>query len=205
VDILELLYKKHNDWLNITESFGVNSETAKDIVSELYYKIKELSNSNKDCSIMFNDNEVNYYFIYVTLRNLAFDLKRKEKNISIISLDSKYMSHLSDEMEFQDWDKKESNESDLFLKHKVISDWYENDKYLQMLEEANLLENYSKDKMKVYYMRRIFKEVFLDKTKVSELSRNTNITYWSLRNTIKNIKKQIKEDYEFRRHIRDDF
>ena len=154
---------------------------------------------------MFNDNEVNYYFIYVTLRNLAFDLKRKEKNISIISLDSKYMSHLSDEMEFQDWDKKESNESDLFLKHKVISDWYENDKYLQMLEEANLLENYSKDKMKVYYMRRIFKEVFLDKTKVSELSRNTNITYWSLRNTIKNIKKQIKEDYEFRRHIRDDF
>ena len=54
-------------------------------------------------------------------------------------------------------------------------------------------------------MRRIFKEVFLDKTKVSVLSRNTNITYWSLRNTIKNIKKQIKEDYEFRRHIRDDF
>ena len=74
-----------------------------------------------------------------------------------------------------------------------------------MLEDANLLENFSKDKMKVYYMRRIFKEVFLDNTKVSKLSRDTNITYWSLRNTIRNIKKQIKEDYEFRRHIRDDF
>jgi len=203
VDILELLYKKHNDWLNITESLGVNSDTAKDIVSELYFKIKELQDSNKDCSIMFNDNEVNYYFIYVTLRNLVFDLKRKEKNVSLISLDQR--TDLSEEIEYNKWSDKERDESDLYLKHKVISDWYEDDKYLQMLEDANLLENFSKDKMKVYYMRRIFKEVFLDNTKVSKLSRDTNITYWSLRNTIRNIKKQIKEDYEFRRHIRDDF
>ena len=203
MDILELLYKKHNDWLNITESFGVNSDTAKDIVSELYLKIKELQDSNKDCSIMFNDNEVNYYFIYVTLRNLVFDLKRKEKNVSLISLDQR--TDLSEEIEYNKWSDKEKDESDLYLKHKVISDWYEDDKYLQMLEDANLLENFSKDKMKVYYMRRIFKEVFLDNTKVSKLSRDTNITYWSLRNTIRNIKKQIKEDYEFRRHIRDDF
>lgn len=203
MDILELLYKKHNDWLNITESFGVNSDTAKDIVSELYLKIKELQKCNKDCSIMFNDNEVNYYFIYVTLRNLVFDLKRKEKNVSLISLDQR--TDLTEEIEYNKWSDKERDESDLYLKHKVISDWYEDDKYLQMLEDANLLENFSKDKMKVYYMRRIFKEVFLDNTKVSKLSRDTNITYWSLRNTIRNIKKQIKEDYEFRRHIRDDF
>ncbi len=152
---------------------------------------------------MFNDNEVNYYFIYVTLRNLVFDLKRKEKNVSLISLDQR--TDLSEDIEYNKWSDKERDESDLYLKHKVISDWYEDDKYLQMLEDANLLENFSKDKMKVYYMRRIFKEVFLDNTKVSKLSRDTNITYWSLRNTIRNIKKQIKEDYEFRRHIRDDF
>lgn len=152
---------------------------------------------------MFNDNEVNYYFIYVTLRNLVFDLKRKEKNVSLISLDQR--TDLTEEIEYNKWSDKERDESDLYLKHKVISDWYEDDKYLQMLEDANLLENFSKDKMKVYYMRRIFKEVFLDNTKVSKLSRDTNITYWSLRNTIRNIKKQIKEDYEFRRHIRDDF
>jgi len=147
VDILELLYKKHNDWLNITESFGVNSDTAKDIVSELYLKIKELQDSNKDCSIMFNDNEVNYYFIYVTLRNLVFDLKRKEKNVSLISLDQR--TDLSEEIEYNKWSDKEKDESDLYLKHKVISDWYEDDKYLQMLEDANLLENFSKDKKKV--------------------------------------------------------
>ncbi len=137
---------------------------------------------------MFNDNEVNYYFIYVTLRNLVFDLKRKEKNVSLISLDQR--TDLSEDIEYNKWSDKERDESDLYLKHKVISDWYEDDKYLQMLEDANLLENFSKDKMKVYYMRRIFKEVFLDNTKVSKLSRDTNITYWSLRNTINNLEKK---------------
>tara|TARA_R110000851_G_scaffold237247_2_gene390098 strand:+ start:684 stop:1142 length:459 start_codon:yes stop_codon:yes gene_type:complete len=152
---------------------------------------------------MYNNDEVNYYFIYVTIRNLVFDLKRREKNVKFVSLDTR--EDLSEDVEYKEWYNQEYNENDEYLKHKVISDWYENDKYLQMLEDANLLDNFSQDKMKVYYMRRIFKEVFLDKTKVSVLSRNTNITYWSLRNTIKNIKKQIKEDYEFRRHIRDDF
>tara|TARA_R110002012_G_scaffold49434_1_gene127872 strand:+ start:4811 stop:5269 length:459 start_codon:yes stop_codon:yes gene_type:complete len=152
---------------------------------------------------MYNNDEVNYYFIYVTIRNLVFDLKRREKNVKFVSLDNR--EDLSEDVEYKEWYNQEYNENDEYLKHKVISDWYENDKYLQMLEDANLLDNFSQDKMKVYYMRRIFKEVFLDKTKVSVLSRNTNITYWSLRNTIKNIKKQIKEDYEFRRHIRDDF
>tara|TARA_R110000824_G_scaffold19466_3_gene75305 strand:- start:886 stop:1497 length:612 start_codon:yes stop_codon:yes gene_type:complete len=203
VDILELLYKKHNNWLQITESLGVNPDTAKDIVSELYFKIKLHLEENKDQSIMYNNDEVNYYFIYVTIRNLVFDLKRRERNVKFVSLDTR--EDLSEDVEYKEWYNQEYNDNDEYLKHKVICDWYENDKYLQMLEDANLLDNFSQDKMKVYYMRRIFKEVFLDNTKVSVLSRNTNITYWSLRNTIKNIKKQIKEDYEFRRHIRDDF
>lgn len=152
---------------------------------------------------MYNNDEVNYYFIYVTIRNLVFDLKRRERNVKFVSLDTR--EDLSEDVEYKEWYNEQYNDTDEYLKHKVICDWYENDNYLQMLEDANLLDNFSQDKMKVYYMRRIFKEVFLDNTKVSVLSRNTNITYWSLRNTIKNIKKQIKEDYEFRRHIRDDF
>ena len=193
--ILTQLYNKHNTWLEITESFGVNPETAKDIVSELYIKIDKFVKEKSNKSIMYNDKEVNYYFIFVTIRNLVFDLKRKEKKVYFETLDNLPDTGYTTEY----------TEPDDYLKLKVINDWYENDKYLQMLEEANLLDNFSQDKMKVYYLRRIFKEIFLDNTKVSELSRNTNITYWSLRNTIKNIKKQIHNDYEFRKHIRDDF
>tara|TARA_R110000787_G_scaffold232542_1_gene339656 strand:- start:1277 stop:1867 length:591 start_codon:yes stop_codon:yes gene_type:complete len=196
VNILEKLYKKHKTWLEITESFGVNKSTAQDIVSELYIKIDNFIKLKPNNSLMFSDNEVNYYFIYVSIRNLVFDLKRKEKKVSFEPIKDKYFA------EIEDFDAVDTDD---YAKHKVINDWYEDESYLEMLEDAQLLEDFSEDKMKVYYIRRIFKEVFLENTNVSKLSRNTNITYWSLRNTIKNIKKQIKNDYEFRKHIRDDF
>ncbi len=145
---------------------------------------------------MFSDNEVNYYFIYVSIRNLVFDLKRKEKKVSFEPIKDKYFA------EIEDFDAVDTDD---YAKHKVINDWYEDESYLEMLEDAQLLEDFSEDKMKVYYIRRIFKEVFLENTNVSKLSRNNNITFCSLINNKKKIKKQIKNDYEFRKHIRDDF
>ena len=97
---------------------------------------------------MYNNDEVNYYFIYVTIRNLVFDLKRREKNVKFVSLDTR--EDLSEDVEYKEWYNQEYYDSDEYLKHKVINDWYENDKYLQMLEDANLLDNFSQDKMKVY-------------------------------------------------------
>ena len=58
--------------------------------------------------------------------------------------------------------------------------------------------------MEKYYLRRIFKEVFYNKVQITKLAKDTNITYWSLRNTIKIIKKQIRKKYENRRFIRKD-
>jgi len=34
--MMELIYKKHQNWIEIVESFGVNNEQAKDIVSHMY-------------------------------------------------------------------------------------------------------------------------------------------------------------------------
>ena len=67
-----------------------------------------------------------------------------------------------------------------------------------MCNSEELLE-YDREQLNKYYLRKVFEECFLNKKSVSELSRNTNITYWSLRNTIKIIKKQIKKTYEARR------
>ena len=201
MSILTQLYKKHNNWLEITQTFGVNPDTAQDIVSELYIKIDAYVKLKGDKSIMYNDKEINYFFIYVTIRNLIFDLKRKEKKVKAVSLETlkpeehKYVREYKEDLETQYIDDE--------IKLSVITDWYENDKYLNMLNDSNLLDSFSQDKMKVYYLRLVFKEIFLEKNSVSSLSRNTKITYWSLRNTIKNIKKQIKLDYENRKSFRD--
>jgi DNA-directed RNA polymerase specialized sigma24 family protein len=54
--------------------------TAEDIVQEMYIKI--LLKLKDGLDIIYVDEEVNYYYIFKTLRTLFIDLKRKEKNLT---------------------------------------------------------------------------------------------------------------------------
>lgn len=151
---------------------------------------------------MYND-EVNYFFVYVTLRNLYMDYIRQKNKVNVISLDD--MSYFNEVRQNQFEEYSEKHKTNEYNKHLSIQEWYQDELYLELLEKENISEaEYTKEELGKYYMRRIFKEVFLDNVNVSELSRSTNITYWSLRNTIKIIKKEIKKYYETRRHSRED-
>ena len=81
---MTLIAKKHNNWIEIVQSFGCPKETSEDIVQEMYIKIQ--IKLQKGLDIMYKD-DVNYYYIFKTLKTLFYDLKRKEKNITIISID----------------------------------------------------------------------------------------------------------------------
>lgn len=83
--MIELLYKKHKQWVDIVQSFGCNRDTAEDIVQEMYIKIIKMIDNGTD--IMYNENEINYYYIFRTLHNLFLDLKRKEKKVSYMVID----------------------------------------------------------------------------------------------------------------------
>ena len=80
-----LIAAKHNEWLEIVLSFGCQRETAEDLVQEMYYKIH--LQLQKGLDIMYNDKEINYYYVFKTLQTLFFDLKRKGKNITMVPLD----------------------------------------------------------------------------------------------------------------------
>jgi len=83
---IELLYKKHKTWVKIVKSFGCNNSIAEDIVQEMYVKI--IIKVNDGLDIMYNDNEINYYYIFRTLNSLHIDLQRKKKNIYIEGLEN---------------------------------------------------------------------------------------------------------------------
>ena len=76
---MQLLFNKHQDWVNIVKSFGVDEDVCEDIVQEMYYKIQ--LKLEKGLDIMYNETEINYYYIFKTLRSLFLDLKRKIFNI----------------------------------------------------------------------------------------------------------------------------
>ena len=87
-----LVAKKHNTWIDIVMSFGCNKRTAEDITQEMYIKIQ--LKLEKGLDIMYND-EINYYYIFKTLKTLFLDLKRKESKVQIIELEN-VRNHLSD-------------------------------------------------------------------------------------------------------------
>jgi len=187
--LLTKLNEKNNTWKDIVKSFGVNKDTAADVVQEMYIIVHQQLAKKKN--ILYENGEINYFYIFIILRNLVYDLKRKEKKITFTELN-----------EISDQSIIDYIEKDYYGMHKAITDWYENIEYLEMSKDDTKLTTYDKDKLRIYYLRKIFKEVFIDKKKVAKLSRESKITYWSLRNTIKIIVKQIKNNYEIRRHNR---
>lgn len=84
--ILEILYKKHKQWVEIVGSFGCNKQTAEDLTMEMYIKIAKKVENGTD--ILYNENEVNYFYIYLTLKTLFLDLKRKESKVKTLPIDT---------------------------------------------------------------------------------------------------------------------
>ena len=192
---LELLYKKHKLWIKYLLEIGCPQDLCEDIVQEMYLKIDRYIKNNNN-SIRYKD-DINIYFVRLTLRSLFMDFCRKQKNVNMVEINEDIISDLV-EVPY-----KETDMADLDGRQKVINDWYNDELYLDLLEQEDInTVNYSKTELEKYYLRRIFKEVFYDQVQLSKLSKDTNITYWSLRNTINIIKKQIKKKYETRRRIR---
>ena len=66
--ILERLSKRHDEWLRMAMSFGADRDSAQDLVQDMYLRMyKYVENPER---IMYNENEVNTYFVFVVLRNL---------------------------------------------------------------------------------------------------------------------------------------
>ena len=88
---LEKIAAKHQDWLSIVKSFGCKPEIAEDICQECYIKIDSLL--KKWLDISYGD-DINYYYVYKTLKALYLDLYRKEKKIFKVGIEAldKYIS-----------------------------------------------------------------------------------------------------------------
>jgi len=69
--LLELAYKKHKDWINITKSFGCNPSSAEDIVQEMYIQLH--NDIVKGLDLSYNA-DINHYYCYKVLRGIYTNL-----------------------------------------------------------------------------------------------------------------------------------
>tara|TARA_R100001463_G_scaffold73845_1_gene127727 strand:- start:1683 stop:2177 length:495 start_codon:yes stop_codon:yes gene_type:complete len=160
---LEKIAAKHNDWLYTVKSFGCKPEIAEDIVQECYLKLDKLLKSGLDISY---GDEINYYYVYKTLKALYLDLCRKEKKIFKVGVEAleKYIN-----------EEVVTPPKDITSKMKQLD---------TLLDEV------------YWYDKKVF-EIISSGTSIMELSRKTNISYYSLYNTYSNVKKLIKKNIEW--------
>ena len=86
-DKIILIAEKNEIWIDIVQSFGCTKETAEDIVQEMYIKIQKTLSKGLATDIMYNGEEINYYYIFKCLNSIFIDLKRKEKNKNVILIE----------------------------------------------------------------------------------------------------------------------
>lgn len=154
---VELAYDKHNQWVEIVQTFGgLNNEECEDLVQTMYILL--IKNTQKGIDYMYND-EINYYYVFKILRGLYVDLIRKKSKVKLVSL--------------------ENIEPVTEIDHNNYDEVY------------NKLQEILKDMY--WYDKKVF-EIIEDGTNISELSRKSKISYYSLYNTYKKVKQKLKDN-----------
>jgi len=157
------LYYKHKTWIKIVKSFGCNNAIAEDIVQEMYIKI--ILKMKEGLDIKYNENEINYFYIFRTLNSLYIDLIRKNKNIYKIDIE-----HISENL--------------LASKRFVLEQELDYEEKYKVIEDEL-------DKM-YWYDKKVF-EIINGGESIASLSRKTHIAYYSLYNTYTKVKIKLKK------------
>lgn len=147
----------------MAKSFKISDEDANELVQEMYVRIsKYIENREK---IMYNSEELNTYYIYVTLRNLFLSNYHKynKANHFLLENEDEFIDSPPD-MEAEDLFDGLVNSID-----KQVTKWY-------------------------WYDKKIWNIHFYSKMSMRKIARETKISLSSIFNTLSNGKNKIKED-----------
>jgi len=149
--MLEKIFDAHNKWINTVLKFGCSQEEAEDIVGDMYCIIGKMLTKGLDISY---GDDVNYYYIYLTLKTSFLQLKKRKEKEGKKSIDLVYNLESGEYIDFET----------------------ENNKVEDELERLH------------WYDRKVYNMIQNEYT-ITELSNNTTISYHSLYNTFRKVKK----------------
>ena len=98
--MLELLSKHHKLWLQMLNNMGCEPHSAKDIVQEMYLRLHTLV---KDVEKIKYGDDINRYYVWVTLKNMYISKIKKEKKYGFYELFE------NDDVEDSSFDMEEIN------------------------------------------------------------------------------------------------
>jgi DNA-directed RNA polymerase specialized sigma24 family protein len=130
VEILSILAKDNNKWVSIVCNMGADEDLARDIVQDMYVRVAEMKNPDK---ILYSETEVNYFYVFLTLRSIFIDHTRQNK--PTMDLDDYVAAH-----EEPDMDEQEAFDR---LYNAIIAEINGFGKYGSILSQMYFKTNYS--------------------------------------------------------------
>ena len=168
--MLEFLAKEHTLWIRMVINMGCSKDVAEDIVQEMYLKLHRLI--KEEDKIMYNDDEVNRFYVFVTLKNLYIDYRKAKNRYVFFEFDEKDKfseDTLSDDE--SNFDENEAFSSLIKNISEEINSWH--------LYDAKLCNTYFKSNMSL-----------------RDISTGSNISLTSIFNSVRNYKKILKDKFE---------
>lgn len=167
--ILELLAKKHLDWIKMVQSFGCPPYLAEDIVQEMYLRLHKYIDDPE--RIMYGD-EVNTFFVYITLRNMYSTIKKIQTKVEFVSIEKAEEDLLFEETNFEEF---ESFDQLIERIWENVDEWH-------------------------WYDKKMFEIYHNSPMSIRTIAEETKISARSIFNTLKNGRERIQtnceEDYK---------
>jgi hypothetical protein len=181
--MLELLSKNHSTWIAMGMSIGIPKHLVGDFVHEMYLRLDKYMKEPK--KIMYNDTEVNKFYIYVTLKNLWNDYNKAKGKHKIIRLDDY-------EVTYEVVDPKD--------------DYYDTEKHTAEQKIIDKIK-YEVEEWEHWYDRKLFKIYYETDISMRKLAKETHISVTSIFNSCKNYKDIIKSKFgeDFEDYLNGDF
>ncbi len=180
--MLEKLAENHDLWVSMVVGMGCNESLAQDITQEMYIRMYRLvKDENK---IMYSDDEVNKFFVYVTLKNMYYTYLR-----------------INNRHKFFEYQEFDSFESDDGLYNEEVDDEFEeafNNFTSSIYSEISTWHPYNSKLASIYLKSSL---------SLRAISKDTGISLTSIFNSVKNYKKALREKFkeDYQDLINEDF
>jgi len=147
--MLEKIYSSHKKWINTVLKFGCTKDEAEDIVSSMYLIIGTML--KKGLNISYGD-DVNYYYIYLTLKTTFLQMKNKQKKEARVPIDLVLNLESSEYIDFDEANERVQEE--LNTLH-----WYDRKIYNLVQDEYSITELSKRTNISYHSIYNTFRKV----------------------------------------------
>ena len=167
-------------------SIGIPEDIVEDFVHETYLRLnKYIDNPEK---IMYNETEINKFYVYVTIKNLWSDYSKAKSKYIVYSIDNytnEYIFDSSDRVVYEEvnYEREEAEEYILRKINQEVESWDH------------------------WYDKKLFKLYYKTDMSMRKLAKETKISVTSIFNSCKNYKEILQSKFgeDFEDYLNGDF